>query len=267
MKLMSVRLFLDDLYSFLNGWYFRFASGEKEIPYNLVGLYALADFTTDIRWKEEMKEMNSNKMNNMKLGCKLISGVKLKPGEVFSLRRFLGNPTYEKGFKDGPMVVNGRLQYAVGGGLCQVSTTLFNAALMANLKILQKFNHSVDVWGENRLVELGRDAVYVFGRRDLKFKNIHGSDIYIVMNLDEENKKVNCKILSKKKLEYDVLIKSNLLKELKPIFAENTEMVNHYVTKVGWIVLTERYIGNDGTQHKLTYRKREKYKPSIQVGE
>lgn len=58
--------------------------------------------------------------------------------------------------RTGPMIMGDSLGFTVGGGLCQITTTLFNAALLANLQILEKHNHNMDIWGNNRFIELGR---------------------------------------------------------------------------------------------------------------
>lgn len=265
-KFKRLRLFLDDLYSFFRGWYLRFAHSKADKS-DYSRLKVVSQFSTDIKWREELGEINRNRIENMMLCCKFINGLRIKKGEVFSLKKMIGEPTPKRGFKEGPVIVRGELRMSSGGGLCQVSTTVFNAALTANLKILQKYNHSTDLWGDNRFIGLGRDAAYVYARRDLKFKNSHGSDIVVLMEVDEQNLKLKCSILSENELSHKVQIESRVLKELalgkraKRIGDQNPGY------RKGWLVETKRYVINDNDVKKVTYYKREKYKPASNVSD
>ncbi|MFZ5988321.1 MAG: VanW family protein [Bacillota bacterium] len=257
-----LRILMDDIYSILRGWYFRLASGKADKE-DYSGWRVISDFSTAIRWREGLGEINQNRIENMKLCCQMISGLIMKPGQVFSLRRLIGEPGLDKGFRDGPVIVRGKLKMSSGGGLCQVSTTIFNAALAANLKILQKHNHSTDLWGENRFIELGRDAVYVFARKDIKFKNNHGSSIIILMDVDEKNLRLNCRILSQKVLCCTVHVESRVLDELIPAGARKNGESGQLDYKKGWLVLTKRYVIDTKGKKKINYLKKEKYKPVL----
>lgn len=260
-----LRILLDDFNSILRGWYFRFASQRKVQPDEYMDWHTVSDFSTNIKWREELGELNQNRIDNMKLCCKKINGIVLKPGQVFSLRRIIGEPTAINGFKDGPMIINGKLGFTSGGGLCQVSTTLFNSALTGGLKILQKYNHSRDIWGENRFIELGKDAVYVFARKDLKFKNSLGSDIVILMDVNDESLKLNCRVLCPVKCKYNVEVHSTVLKEINPVLPCIDTGGKRTVPYKGWIVLTKRYIKTYDDCKKVTYCKKEVYAPGTKI--
>lgn len=256
-RFRRARVVLGDLHSVARGWYFRFASPVK------IDLddrwHCLSDVSTRIRWRDELLEINRNRMDNMRLSASMLDGIRLQPGEILSLQRMIGDPTEEKGFKKGPMIIRGRLGFTYGGGLCQVSTTLFNAALMADLAILQKYNHSMDIWGEERFVDLGMDATYVFARKDLKFQNTHCSDIVLKVSLREKELLLNCKLFSRAPLARTVHVERRVLKEVLP---HVPEPASRYTVIKGWSVRTTRYAG-EGDGRMITYRKEEHYKPFV----
>jgi vancomycin resistance protein YoaR len=104
---------------------------------------------------------------NIKLAASKIDGYVLMPGERFSFNQTVGRRTQSGGFKVAGVYRNGRHDFDIGGGICQVSTTLYNAALLSNLKIVARGNHSMPV----PYVPLGRDATVDYGAQDLVFEN------------------------------------------------------------------------------------------------
>lgn len=113
--------------------------------------------------------------SNIRLAASFIDGKVLAPGEVFSFNEIVGKRTTARGFKEAGIYVNGRLDTGVGGGICQVSTTLYNAVLMADLQVVERSSHSLTV----PYVPLSRDAAIDWGSKDLKFKNNTDAYIYI----------------------------------------------------------------------------------------
>lgn len=118
----------------------------------------------------------TNRASNVRLATSKINGVILLPGETFSYNNTVGERSIENGYKMAPIYVNGKHEMGEGGGACQVSTTLYNAALFANLKIVQRQNHSMPV----AYVPRGRDATVSWGSIDLKFTNTYDNPIAIV---------------------------------------------------------------------------------------
>lgn len=108
-----------------------------------------------------------DRSTNIRLAAGIIDGRILMPGETFSFNRFVGRRTAKGGFKSAGVFVNGRKEYDIGGGICQVSTTLYNAAVFADLKIRTRSNHSRPV----PYVPLGRDAAVSYPDPDLVFEN------------------------------------------------------------------------------------------------
>lgn len=105
---------------------------------------------------------------NLRVACAAIDGLLLAPGAVFSFWRHVGRPTRARGYVEGRMLQGGSLSPAVGGGLCQLSTALYEVALQANLTILERHAHSRIVPGPNA-ARAGRDATVAWNYVDLRF--------------------------------------------------------------------------------------------------
>ena len=110
---------------------------------------------------------NRPRASNIRLAASKLDGVLLLPGEKASFNDTVGRRTLKGGFKTAGVYINGKHDTGVGGGICQVSTTLYNAALLSDLKILQRSNHSLPV----PYVPLGRDATVDYGNLDLILQN------------------------------------------------------------------------------------------------
>ncbi len=110
------------------------------------------------------------RLNNVQLVAKLIDGTLIKPGATFSFNATTGERTEAKGFQEAPVIINGELQNGLGGGVCQVSTTVFNAAYEGGLPIDARANHALYI----DHYPLGRDATVNYPDLDLRFSNDTG---------------------------------------------------------------------------------------------
>lgn len=119
------------------------------------------------RFSTNYSTKNFNRTNNIEIAAKKINGTILFPGETFSYNNALGERTTSAGFLEAGAYVGGVLVNEVGGGICQVSSTLYNSVLLANLEIVERKNHSVPP----SYVPLGLDATISWGHIDFKFKN------------------------------------------------------------------------------------------------
>ena len=108
-----------------------------------------------------------NRISNVQLVARLIDRTLIPPGATFSFNETTGERTVEKGFKEAPVIINGELQTGLGGGVCQVSTTVFNAAYEAGLKIVARTNHALYI----DHYPLARDATVNYPDLDLRFVN------------------------------------------------------------------------------------------------
>jgi vancomycin resistance protein YoaR len=111
-----------------------------------------------------------NRIHNVQLVAHLVDGKLIAPGATFSFNGTTGERSAEKGFLEAPVIVNGELQNGLGGGVCQVSTTVFNAAYEAGLPISARTNHALYI----SHYPLGRDATVNYPDLDLKFVNDTG---------------------------------------------------------------------------------------------
>lgn len=131
---------------------------------------------------------NTPRVNNIKIAGKAINGVVIHSGEIFSYNNTIGKTTKEKGYQQAKVVSNGKEIKDYGGGVCQVSTTLFNAADKAGMEILERHSHSKAV----DYVPKDRDAATSYGYLDMRFKN--NKDYPVVIKCDINNGAVNISI-------------------------------------------------------------------------
>lgn len=117
----------------------------------------------------------ANRSSNIALATKAINGTVLMPGEVFSFNDTVGERTRAKGYKEAHVIVNGEYVDGLGGGICQVSSTLYNAVLLAGLEIVERYHHTYP----SSYVPLGQDATVDYGNLDIRFKNNREYPIYI----------------------------------------------------------------------------------------
>ncbi len=127
---------------------------------------------------------SSNRLSNIRLAVSIINGTCLRPGERFSFNETVGQRTAARGFKVATAYSGGSVTEEVGGGICQVSTTLFNAAVKADLEINERHPHSLTV----SYVDLGKDAAVDWGGKDLKFTNTSDGDVYIACTVTDDKR-------------------------------------------------------------------------------
>lgn len=118
---------------------------------------------------------NEGRVHNIKTACSKIDQKVLLPGEVFSMDRELGDRTEKNGYRQAKVIVNNELVDGLGGGICQVTSTIYNSALLSGLQIVERKNHSLPL----TYVDLGRDATISQGYIDFKFKNNNGYAIVV----------------------------------------------------------------------------------------
>lgn len=159
----------------------RFFTSEKIIEREVV----VGEATTTII------DNSKNRVNNINIACRKISGMKLSPAETFSFNDKTGKKTKENGYLSAPILNNGEKSFGIGGGVCQASSTIYMAAKNAGLEIKEHHNHSTPV----AYAKEGTDATVVYGIKDLKIKNNTNSTLYIYTWI--ENNKVFAKIIKK----------------------------------------------------------------------
>ena len=137
---------------------------------------------------------NANRNTNLSQACKKINGTILKPGQEFSFNKVVGKRTREAGFKEATVIMGGQYEQGLGGGVCQVSSTLYDAVLKSDLKITDRHPHA---WPSDYVLE-GLDATVDYGSLDFKFKNNTDYQIIIVMWFDSSKREVHAQIYGKR---------------------------------------------------------------------
>lgn len=146
---------------------------------------------------------DANRNTNIALAAKSINSVVLMPGETFSYNDLIGECSTKTGYKAATIYLNGELSTGIGGGICQVSTTLYNAVIRANLEIVERRNHSLGV----TYVPSGQDAMVSIGTQDFKFKNNRDYPIKVVAYVGTGS--ITCQVYGlKQDTEYEVKLYS-----------------------------------------------------------
>lgn len=151
-----------------------------------------------------------SKKHNLREAAKYINKVVIYPGEVFSFWHVVGNPNNKQRFMEGRSIHGGVLSTDVGGGLCQASGIIHHLALLAGMEVIERFNHSVDIYtDETRFAPLGTDATVFFGFKDLRLRNTLTHPV--AFELIVEANQLRCILKSKEKvkantLHYDISI-------------------------------------------------------------
>ena len=138
----------------------------------------IASFSTKIYNKDEERQ------NNITITCKALNGKEIKAGETFSFCNTVGKSTTTKGYQKADIYVDGKKKQGLGGGNCQVSTTLYNAVLkISELEIVERHQHS----GKVPYIKNGQDAAVAYGTYDFKFKNNLKNNLKLIVENTTNN--------------------------------------------------------------------------------
>ena len=221
------------------------AYGAKIKKYNLRSI--LATHTTYFKSSDKQRSLN------IKLAAQKIDGRVIKAGEVFSFNQIVGPRTKGRGFKESVEIVNNKYVTGVGGGVCQVSSTLYNSVLFAGLEIIERKNHSRPV----TYVPLGRGATVYYDLIDFKFKNNFSHPIMIMAKV--VNKQLTITLLGKD-LGIDVKVVTSAPQTIDPKVIKkpdaNLDKGSKKIvqkSRVGYKVITRRIIrsGSKVIENKL----------------
>lgn len=148
---------------------------------------------------------NENRETNLKLSSEKINGTIIMPGEIFSYNKIVGERTIAKGYKEAAVYSGGKVINGIGGGICQLSSTLYNAVVYANLEIVSRSNHMF----LTSYVTAGRDATVSWGTLDFSFKNTRKYPIKVVSIVKNGLVTVEIQGLKEEK-EYEVVIENKV---------------------------------------------------------
>ena len=173
---LGLKLLLGHLEHIQKGYSFSFAKpNAQRISYN-----------HKIKLTQSLKP-NKAKVHNLKLAIQSIESVDILPGEIFSFWKIVGNPSRRNGFIGSRSIINGQVTNSIGGGLCQLSGLVYYLSLKSGLEIIERHNHSMDIYTEEtRFTPLGSDATVVYGYKDLKIRNNLTAPVKFSFQLEEE---------------------------------------------------------------------------------
>lgn len=155
-------------------------------------------------YKTVLSDVSPGRIENIKIAAERTSGVLLMPGEEFSYNKHTGLRTIKNGYKNATVIVSGEAVQGVGGGVCQVSTTLYNAVLYSGLDIVKISNHSIP----SSYVDKGRDATVSDSGLDFVFKNNYNQPVYIQNYYS--NGVVICQIYGNNKNKQNIKISTSI---------------------------------------------------------
>jgi|TARA_Y100000385_G_scaffold281612_2_gene334696 vancomycin resistance protein VanW len=187
----SLKLALKNAEDIFSGHWFYFAKNKiRDISYS-----------KKIIITQKLKP-NDAKVHNLKKAIELIESVHIMPNEIFSFCNIIGNTTASKGYVASRSLTENNISETIGGGICQISGLIYYISLIGNLEILERHNHSTDIYDdETRFTPLGSDATIVYGYKDLKIKNNTKGPINFKFHLNNEKVTIQ--------LDHNITIKKN----------------------------------------------------------
>ena len=147
---------------------------------------------------------NKSHEKNIEIILRNLNNRIILKGEYFSFNATVGERKIERGFKEGPIVIRGQMTKGLAGGICQVTSTLYNVILLSNLKVIERKNHP----SPQNYVPIGRDATVYFGLIDLVFKNNRKNPIRLKTKIDKSKGSIIIEIWGKNIEHIDVKIKT-----------------------------------------------------------
>jgi vancomycin resistance protein VanW len=201
------------------GYAFNFAtqqaSGQQE---NYPHLWS--EFTTLIPQKPGNPSNNDSRLQNIRLATQRINNLVLAPQQIFSFWHRIPFPSLKNGFREGPAFMNGEITKDVGGGLCLVSTNLFNTFLLGGCQIIERHNHSIDPYGERRFFPLGRDATVFYGYKDLMVRNSQAITLQLCIEVDGKQGEVQSSLWGMAPNPWVIKVESAIISASEPPTAQ-----------------------------------------------
>lgn len=200
---------------------------------NMIGTEAFPDLLSTFSTKYSAS--NKSRTTNLTLAASKINGTVLMPGETFSYNKVVGARTIAAGYKEAPIYVSGRVENGLGGGICQIASTLYDAAVYANLEIVERSNHQF----VPSYIGASRDATVVYGAIDFKFKN--NRDYPIKITCSVSGGVANFKIWGlKSDNDYQVEISSRITnKTSSAIYSEAYKILKQNGVTVNTVLLSK----------------------------
>lgn len=200
--------------------------------------------------------------HNLATAAEALNGTVIGPGETLSFNAVVGPRSSETGYKTAPIYQGGKVVPGIGGGVCQVSSTTYNAFLLAGFDIVQRSNHAMPV----HYLPAGRDATVVYGVIDLKARNPFSNRTYLMAGVNE--KTVSIKVLGKRVDKAEVSVRSeetgtipfSIIEKEDPSLSPGKKKVEQKGFN-GKKSVTHRTIKRPGQPEKVEVVSRDSYRP------
>lgn len=209
---------------------------------------------------------SEGRRHNIDSTSRVLSDQLLAPGEVFDYSKVIEKTREEIGYQKAPVILDGKLVPGIGGGICQVSTTLYNAVLRAGLDIVERRNHSLPI----SYAPLGQDATYSTGYINFRFRNT--LDSHLLIRAELKGNQMIIKLFGEMEPGTKYTIESKIVEELAPPvkYVHNpslAEGVEQTVSKgkTGYVVDTFRTKWVNGEKQETEKISRDRYQPEPRV--
>ena len=220
---VKIRLHLlkNAVIDFSNGYMFSFA---KIKPQHLDESIVFA-LTQDLK-SNEFKKQNILKAKSF------IDHVTIWPDQIFSFWKIVGNPSGKRGFVQSRSLVNGETIDSFGGGLCQLSGLLYLVSIHCGLIVLERHNHSVDIYDDDsRYMPLGGDATVAYGHKDLKIRNNLRQPIRFAISTNDDTVSVGIRCadeITVRKVDFAITHQDAYIKVVETIINDETALTSTY---------------------------------------
>jgi vancomycin resistance protein YoaR len=237
------------------------------VPANVTteAIQALAFDSVIAEYSTKFSTYDSNRVFNIALAAKTLDKKVISPGENFSFNGTVGPRTSKAGYKEAKIIYDNEFIYGLGGGVCQVSTTLYNTILLAGLSIVQRQPHSIPI----TYVPLGRDATVSYPDVDLKFKNDTSGLIYFrtevksgIITIRLWGKRSNITVRLVNEVEQELAFQTE--RRSDPNLPKGKTVVERAGSK-GYIVKTWRITKDDQGRETEQFLSRDVYSPVNQI--
>ncbi len=220
------------------------------------------------KYETKFDSSEKNRSFNIELASQAINNIVLAPGDIFSFNKITEESSIRDNYKEASVIVQGRFVMGLGGGICQVSSTLYNAALLSGLKIVERRNHGLTV----SYVPIGRDATIAFGYIDLKFENNLENHILIQSKIIDGILEVS--LFGTPNLNQEIIIETDNIEKIQSPTEEKikADKPPEYRVKIssgkpGYNVTSWRVTMENGAVVNREKLSRDRYKPTPNIYE
>ncbi|RXT04013.1 hypothetical protein EIZ39_21885 [Ammoniphilus sp. CFH 90114] len=220
----------------------------------------LSEFTTSYSTQTD------GRTHNVEATAAVLHDTILRPDEIFSYRQVIQETEKKFGYKPAPVILNGEITQGIGGGVCQISTTLYNAVLLSDLKLVERRNHSLPV----SYVPLGLDATYTDWGIDFRFQNTTGK--HLLVRTEAKNGKLTVKLFGTGPEGKEIKIQTETVRVIPPkvetrkdptLSAGQTKVIRE--GKSGYQVHVYKLVKEEGKPDQKILISKDTYKPQPKV--